>query len=80
VEVHISTNGGLSYTRLNAGSLNAVYRYDYSLADNNPVWKTHYFNLSGYSGNSSVKIVLRSFSAGETGGNIYIDDVRITKY
>lgn len=43
-------------------------------------WTTHYRTLTGYAGQTSVSIRLKTFSAGETGNNIYIDNLKIVRY
>jgi len=43
-------------------------------------WTTYYFDLSSYAGESSVLIRLEAVSAGDTGGNIIIDDVQMRRY
>jgi len=78
VGVYVSISGG-SYVPVLAGLLpQYFFRYDYSYTDNNPLWKTHYVDLSDYAGSASVKVKLRAYSAGDAGNNIYIDDLRIT--
>jgi hypothetical protein len=43
-------------------------------------WMTHYKTLTGYAGQTSMKILLNTISAGETGNNIYIDNFKIVRY
>ncbi len=43
-------------------------------------WQTHYIDLSSYSGSPSVTVRFEAISGGETGNNILIDDVSVTRY
>ncbi len=81
LQVLISVDG-INYSLIEAGAMGTVYRYDWSCGDNNPVWQTHYVDLSPYTGTgySNVKIKLRAFSTGERGGNIIIDDLKLYQY
>lgn len=76
-----ASDDGTNYTQVTAGALNnSVYRYDFSLGSDSPVWKTHYVDLSAYSGKGTVYLKLRGISAGELGGNVVIDNLKVTRY
>lgn len=79
VEVYVSTDG-VNYSLVSAGALGAIYRYDWSLSNDNPFWFTHYVDLSDYSGTSALYIKLRAYSAGDLGGNVIIDDLKVKRY
>ncbi|MCX8122679.1 MAG: Ig-like domain-containing protein [Spirochaetes bacterium] len=81
IEVLLSTDG-INFNPIDTGAMGQVYRYDWSLGNDNPVWQTHYVDLSAFSGPgyNSVWIKLRAYSAGEMGQNIIVDDVRLLKY
>ena len=80
LEVWGSENG-TDYVLLTAGALNnSVYRYDFSLGSDAPVWKTHYVDLSQYQTKGTVFLKLRAISAGELGGNVVIDNLKVTRY
>ncbi len=80
LEIWVSENG-TDYTRVTAGAINdGACRYDFSLGSDEPVWRTHYVDLSGYSGKGTVYLKLRGISAGELGGNVIIDNLKVTRY
>ncbi|MCX7678775.1 MAG: Ig-like domain-containing protein [Spirochaetes bacterium] len=80
LEVWVSEDGS-NYVQVTAGALtSSAYRYDFSFGSDAPVWSTHYVDLSNYSGKSSVYLRLRAISAGELGGNVIIDDLKVTRY
>lgn len=79
IAVYTSTDG-TSYSLVSDGSFNAIYRYNWSLSDDNPVWSTHYVDLSSLKGNGAVYIKLRGYSGGEHGSNVLIDDLKVTRY
>jgi len=81
LQVLISTDG-INFNPIQAGALFNVYRYDWSLNDDNPLWSTHYVDLSPFSGTGygTVWIKLRGYSAGEMGQNVIIDDLKLIRY
>lgn len=81
LEVLLSVNG-VDFNPVQAGAFMDIYRYDWSFADNNPVWHTHYVDLSSFSGSgyNTVWIKLRAYSAGDRGMNVIIDNVKLVKY
>lgn len=81
LQILISTNG-IDYSPIQAGALFNVYRYDWSLGNDNPIWSTHYVDLSSCSGTGygTVWIKLRGISAGEMGQNVIIDDLKLIRY
>jgi hypothetical protein len=79
LEVWASGDGN-TYVQLQAGALKGIQRYDWSLGSDAPIWQTHYIDLSDYSGDGSVYLRFRGVSAGERGGNVIIDNVKVTRY
>ena len=62
------------------GAFNGVYRYNWSLSSDDPVWTVHYFDLSALKGNNTVYIMIRGISGGDHGSNALIDDLKVTRY
>lgn len=81
LEMLVSVDG-INFNPIQNGAFMGLYRYDWSLSNNNPVWKTHYVDLSPFSGSgySTVWIKIRGYSAGERGMNCIIDNLRVVKY
>ncbi len=75
LEVYASHDGTYSTT-----PLASLQRYDWSLGSDSPAYQVHYINLSDYANDSSVFLRFRGVSAGERGGNVIIDNVKITRY
>ncbi len=77
LEIYGSTDG-TNYVPLQGGALDAAFRYDFSLGG--PSWKTHYVDLSDYSGHGTVYLRLKAISSGDLGGNVIIDSLKVTRY
>jgi methionine-rich copper-binding protein CopC len=81
-----SISGGYTMiTSINSGSSVTVSNSAITAGSNislsfEKVWTTHYVDLSQYADNSSVKVKIRAYSAGETGTNVYIDNVSVVRY
>lgn len=81
LQIWLSTNG-TDFTQITAGAMTDILRYDWSFANDAPAWHTHYVDLSQYSGTGygNVWLRFRAISAGDTGGNVIIDNLILTRY